>query len=289
GLVQEVRATGPLAGGALGRDLALDDLVDRHLLAVEGRVGVLALGDDGAVDLDAGVEAARLDVREVGLQRRAAAPALRLLVILGLQLAVVRRLGRSSSGSSSLVRGLLLALLLRLAAEAGADVHDAAGAVGARDDGDVGAQADAVAEEGVEGLAGVDDEHGVVDVGADHEAGADGVDLDAGGRAPGAVGQAGDEDAGAGGAGELEAGAEGGEDGEADGLVDHLARDLDDGLLLLLGLVRGDGARGAAAAGVGLAGLKLLGGRLLLLGRDVGCDALLCGADVSHALWSDGV
>ena len=53
-------------GGRSG-NLALEDLLNGDLSTVEHGVGVLALGDDGAVDLDAGVEAARLDVAVDGL------------------------------------------------------------------------------------------------------------------------------------------------------------------------------------------------------------------------------
>ena len=260
---QPASSGGPHAGWPLRRDLALEDLAGGDLLAVEGGVGVRPLDDDGAVDLDAGVEPAGLDVGEDGLERAVAeAAAVRLLVRIGrpeVLVSVVSTGGRR--------RGLRWATfpfvgLVALLLHGGAKVDHATGTVRSSNHGKVAAQAHARVLECGECLLGVDDADAVVDVNADLEAGAQRVEEDAGRRTPRPVGQARDKDARAAGSGELETGAEGGEYHQTDGLGDDLGRDgyKYAALGLLLGRVD-DTARGLGGLGVGRRG-KLLGRRI---------------------------
>lgn len=55
--VQCLSAGRPHPWGPLGRHLALEDLVYRDGLAVEGSVCFFALGNDRAIDPDSGIEA----------------------------------------------------------------------------------------------------------------------------------------------------------------------------------------------------------------------------------------
>lgn len=90
--------------------------------------------------------------------------------------------------------------------------------------------------------------------------------LDARGRRPAAVWQAGDDDAGACGARDVEAGTSGGEDGEADGLVDDRGGDGQEGAVLLWF----GGGSGGLAVGVDSRCLDSLGSLI------VGVNAILC-------------
>lgn len=91
--------------------------------------------------------------------------------------------------------------------------------------------------------------------------------LDARGRRPAAIWQAGDDHARARSAGDVEAGSSGGEDGEANSLVDDGRGDCEEGAVL----PRLGGRGGGLAVGVG-------GGRLDGLGGlRVRIDAVLCG------------
>lgn len=90
--------------------------------------------------------------------------------------------------------------------------------------------------------------------------------LDARGRRPAAVWQAGDDDSGACGTGDVEAGAGGGEDGEADSLVNDRGGDGEEGAIFLWF----GGGSGRLAISVG-------GGCLDSLGSlSVGVNAILC-------------
>lgn len=91
--------------------------------------------------------------------------------------------------------------------------------------------------------------------------------LDARRWRPAAVWQAGNDDAGACGAGDVESGASGSEDGETDGLVDDGGGDSQEGAVLLW---FGGGSRGLSV-GVGSRCLDGLGSLI------VGVDTILCG------------
>lgn len=271
-LEQRASANGPHVPRPLGRNLSLQDLLHRDGSSVKRGVGVLALHDDGAVDLDAGIEPPRLDVREDGLEGAGTeTPALRVLgrrPRVGLER--TRGLGIGGCGLRVRSRGGLAVLVVSPALHGGAEIHGAPGTIGPGHDGQVAPEADAGVHEGGKGLPAVDDADAVVNVEADLEPSADGVHLDARGRAPRSIGQPRNQDAGARGARDLEASTESGEDGEADCFGNNLGRDGDNDAVLglLLGRVNDAAAR--------LVGFRI-GRGWGLAGPGVSVDTFGCG------------
>lgn len=191
----------------MNRDLPVQYPLDRDsLLAIERRVRVRARDDDRPVGLHADVEAARLHIHPDG-------PIL---------IAGTRRIPFPTTTGSRTLAPLPATTTLKHA------LHGASRTHGPRGDADLAAQRDAgAAREGVDGPLRRQHADAVVHVDADHEAGAERVHEEAGGRRPGAVGQARDHDARARGPRHVEARAERREDGQALRARYHGRGDLD--------------------------------------------------------------
>lgn len=137
----------------------------------------------------------------------------------------------------------------------------------AGDDGQIAAQTDARVGEGRERLLAVDDADAVVDIEANLKSSADGVQLNARGRTPGAVWKTCNQDSRPCGTRHLETGAERGEDGKANSFGDDLWRNSDDDAILGLLLRRiNDSVSRFNCIGVGRGGHRS--------GRRVGVDSL---------------
>ena len=236
-------------------NLAIEDLLNGDLPTVEHGVGVLALGDDGAVDLDTSIKAARLDVAVDGLfDGLDEGTGLAVLVgflagVVWVVRVVVRINGRV--GELGVIRGqdglaiggcwprrrlsILALALIRLLSLWHAPVQSTTSAPWARGNSQVATETETGAGESLEGLLGVDDDHAVVDIQTDDEAGANAVNVDTGWRRPSAVGESGDQNTRAAGARDLEPGADGGEDGQALGLGNDLGRNGEENTRLFLG------------------------------------------------------
>lgn len=183
--------------------LSLQDPLHRYpALAIEFRVRIDAGDDDGAIGLDAGVEAAGLHVApdRFIFSRRTRAPARR-----------VPTRTSTSAVPTAIPTPLSIPSILPSADE---PLQRTPNTNRPRNDGDLATERESgAARERIDGLLRREHADAVVHVDAEHEPGAEGVHEEARGRGPRPVGQAGDDDARAAGAGDVQAGAEGREDG----------------------------------------------------------------------------